>query len=398
MSPLSTEGLHRLRVALQRHVDGGRMPGLVALVSRKGQTHVEALGTAAFGAPASMARDAIFRIASMTKPITAAAAMVLVEEGRLRLDDPVDAILPELADRKVLRTPSSEVDDVVPASRPITLRHLLTFTAGYGAVMAPPGTYPIQKAQAEAGLAPGPTPPPFGPDEYLKRLAGLPLLHQPGESWRYHTGSDILGVLVARASDMSLGAFMAERIFEPLGMKDTAFQAPAGQAHRIPGAYRGDPETGRPVVVDEPGEASGFAKPVVFESGGGGLVSTADDYLAFCRMMLGHGRLGATRILSRPTVALMTSDQLTPAQRAGQELFFGEGASWGFGMAVVTRRTDVFANPGRFGWDGGFGTSGHSDPAEDLVGVLLTQRMMEGPWAPAVFTDFWTAAYAAIDD
>ncbi len=374
------------------------MPGLVALVSRKGQTHVEAMGAAAFGDPAPMAHDAIFRIASMTKPIAAAAAMILVEEGRLRLDEPVDALLPELADRKVLRTPASEIDDVVPAQRPITPRHLLTFTAGYGALMVPPGTYPIQKAQAEAGLAPGPTPPPFGPDEYLKRLSGLPLLHQPGESWRYHTGSDILGVLIARASGQTLGAFLRERLFEPLGMKDTGFRAPAGQAHRIPGAYGGDPATGQPVSLDETGEASRFARPVAFESGGGGLVSTAEDYLAFCRMMLGGGRLGSTRILSRPTVELMTSDQLTPAQRVGQELFFDEGASWGFGMAVVTRRTDVFANPGRFGWDGGYGTSGHSDPAEDLVGILLTQRMMEGPWSPAVFTDFWTAAYAAIDD
>jgi CubicO group peptidase (beta-lactamase class C family) len=383
---------------MQAHLDAGRMPGLVALVSRGGDTHVEALGALAFGAPAPMARDTIFRIASMTKPVTAAAAMILVEECVLRLDDPVDRFLPELADRRVLRSLQGPVIDTVPAERPITLRDLLTFRAGYGAIMAAPGTYPIQALAAELGLAPGPELATVGPDEYMARLSKLPLLHQPGASWRYHTGSDILGVLIARASGRTFGDFLAERIFAPLGMRDTGFQAPAGQFHRLPPAYSADPATGQLGHFDEAGAASRWARPLPFQSGGGGLVSTADDYLTFCRMLLGHGALGRTRILSRPSVLLMTSDQLTPAQQAEQPIFFGDSASWGFGMAVVTKRADVGIGPGRFGWDGGYGTSGHADPNEDLVGVLLTQRMMDSPEPPAVFADFWTSAYQAMED
>lgn len=396
---LSQSGLARLRAAMQAHVATGRTPGLVAAVSRGGDIHVEVLGRMAFGDDAPpMARDTLFRMSSMTKPLTAVAAMILVEECILRLDDPVDRFLPELADRKVLRALGAEVDDTVPAKRSITLRDLLTFRCGYGGVFLPPGTFPIQARLEEAGVAAGPRLFEGSPDEFLRRLSALPLLDQPGEAWRYHTGADILGVLIARASGKSLGAFMAERLFQPLGMKDTFFQVPADQAHRLPPSYMTDQATGAVVHFDEPGAASRFAQAPVFESGGAGLVSTADDYLAFCRMMLGKGALGNTRILSRPSVLLMTSDQLTPAQQAAQPMFFAGNASWGMGMAVVTRRTDVGVAPGRFGWDGGYGTTGHSDPNEDLAGVLLTQRMMDSPEPPALFADFWTSAYQAIAD
>src|SRR5262245_47198070 len=205
--------LARLREVLAGHVERGEVPGLVALVHRRGETHVEALGVKALGSPEPMTRDTIFRMASMTKPIAAAAALILVEECRLRLDDPVDEFLPELANRRVLAKLDGPVDDTVPARRPLTLRHLLTFRAGFGFVMAPPGRFPIQKAIAEAGLAPGPTQPTFTPDEYLRRLGTLPLIHQPGEAWLYHTASDVLGVLIARASGQSFGAFLRERIF-----------------------------------------------------------------------------------------------------------------------------------------------------------------------------------------
>jgi CubicO group peptidase (beta-lactamase class C family) len=392
----SKERLARLRGALERHVTGGDMPGLVALVSRRGETHVEAIGKQAFdGAP--VRRDTIFRIASMTKPITAAAALVLIEECRLRLDDPVDEFLPELADRRVLKSLEGPVDDTVPANRPITLRDLLVFTCGYGAIMVWPPKHPIQKAVAEAGLAPGPMQLDLSAGEFMERLGRLPLIHQPGERWLYHTGSDVAGVLIARASGQSLEAFMRERLFEPLGMKDTGFQVPADKLDRLASAYMMDPQKKALVFFDD-ARSSRWSRPPVFAAGGSGLVSTVDDYLAFCRMMLAKGRHGNRRVLSRPSVELMMSDQLTPAQKQGAELFFGHGASWGMGGAVVTRRTDLFTTPGRYGWDGGYGTSGHLDPAEDMVGVLLTQRMMESPQPPRVFRDFWTSAYQAIDD
>lgn len=397
MSPgFSATRLAHLRETLSRHVAGGDVPGLVALVSRHGETHVEAIGMQAVGGSVPMKRDTIFRISSMTKPITAAATMILVEECRLRLDEPVDRLLPELADRRVLRSLEGPLDDTVPAHRPISVRDLLTFRSGHGAVMVWPAKYPIQKAAEAAGVAPGPDQLDIPPDEFMKRLGSLPLIHQPGERWLYHTGSDVLGVLIARASGQDFGTFLEERLFGPLGMKDTGFLVPAGKLDRLTSAYRMDFETNSVVAFDDAGN-SRWSRPPPFPAGGSGLVSTVDDYHAFCRMMLNKGRHGSQRLLSRPAVELMTTDQLTPENRIGTELFFGDGASWGMGNAVVTRRTSLSTTPGRFGWDGGYGTSGHSDPAEDMVGILMTQRMMDSPQPPRVFTDFWTGAYSAID-
>jgi CubicO group peptidase (beta-lactamase class C family) len=372
------------------------MPGLVALVSRGEDTVVEAIGAQSFGG-APMKRDTIFRIASMTKPVIAAAALLLVEECRLRLDDPVDAFLPELADRKVLRSLESEVDDTVPARRPISTRDLLTFTFGMGALMAWPPKYPIQKAAAELGLAPGPHQLDLDADEFMRRLGMLPLSCQPGERWLYHTGSDVLGVLIARTSGQPLETFLQERLLGPLGMRDTGFQVPAAKLDRLASAYMMDPATKELAFFDD-ARASRWSRPPPFPAGGSGLVSTVDDFHAFYRMLLDKGRHGRERILARPTVELMMSDQLTASQKQGAELFFGHGASWGMGGAVVTRRTDIFAAPGRFGWDGGYGTSAHLDPAERLIGILMTQRMMDSPVPPRVFRDFWTSAYQAIDD
>jgi len=319
-----------------------------------------------------------------------------VEECTLRLDEPVDRLLPELAQRRVLKRLDGPLDDTVPAKRPITLRDLLTFRLGIGVVLAPPGRYPIQKAMEEAGLAPGPTPPSLTPDEWMKRLGALPLVHQPGEGWMYHTGSDVLGVLIARASGQTLESFLRERLFEPLGMKDTAFHVPAEKLSRLPPSYVRRRETGALALHDDPG-ASRWAHPA-FSSGGGGLVSTADDYLAFCQMMLDKGRYGHQRILSRPSVELMTTDHLTPQEKAEASVFFADGSGWGFGMGVCTRRDDLASTPGRFGWNGGTGTSAYTDPREEMVGILMTQRLMDSPTPPAVFRDFWTSAYQAIDD
>jgi CubicO group peptidase (beta-lactamase class C family) len=387
-----------MREVLTGHVARGDLPGLVALVARRGEVHVEAIGTTeAGGGGGPMRRDAIFRIASVTKPVTAAAAMILVEECRLRLDDPVDELLPELADRKVLRRPDGPLDDTVSAHRPITLRDLLTYRMGLGAVMAPPGEYPIQRAMDEAGLSPGPEPAPIEPDEWMKRLGNLPLVHQPGEKWMYHTGSDVLGVLMARATGRPLEEFLKERLLELLGMKDTGFHVPADKLARLPAAYRLDPETGALVLDDDPRQTL-WGRPPAFPSAAGGLVSTADDLLAFCTMMLNKGRYGGERILSRLSVELMTTDQLTEEQKAENAVFFGGGSGWGLGVNVVTRRNDLAAVPGRFGWNGGTGTSVYTDPAEELIGILLTQRHMTSPMPPAVFRDFWTCAYQAIDD
>jgi CubicO group peptidase (beta-lactamase class C family) len=392
----SKTGLARMHEVMARHV-GERMPGLVTLVSRGGETHADAIGKLSFEDDAPMRRDAIFRIASMTKPVTAAAAMILVEDGVLRLDDPVDEFLPELANRKVLRSIESDLNDTVPARRAITLRDLLTFRLGIGAVMVWPSKYPIQKAMDEAGVAPGPVFVSVTPDEFMQRLGALPLIYQPGERWLYHTGADILGVLIARAAGMSFGKVLAKRLFAPLGMTDTGFHVPDAKIDRLVTCYSADHNTGGRAVFDA-ARGGRFSRPAVFEAGGAELLSTADDYLAFCRMLLNKGRHGDTRILSRASVELMMTDQLTAEQKIGAELFFGNDRGWGFGGAVYTRRDDLFAVPGRYGWDGGYGTSGYVDPQNDLAGVLLTQRMMDSPQPPKVFTDFWTQAYAAMED
>ncbi|GAA4514895.1 serine hydrolase [Actinoallomurus oryzae] len=396
---LSRTGLDRMREVLGRAVERAEVPGLVALVHRRGETHVIALGTTELGGDTPMGRDTIFRIASLTKPVVAVAGLILIEECRLRLDDPVDDLLPELADRRVLRRVDGPLDDTVPAERPITVRDLMTFRLGLGAIFAPPGTYPIQRALAETGVDSGPEGPSVDPDEWIKRLGTLPLAHQPGTTWMYHTSADVLGVLIARAAGRPLGEFLRERVFAPLGMDDTGYHLPAGKLGRLAASYTTDPRTGALVRRSDPRDDA-WDRPPAFPSGGGGpgLLSTVDDYLAFCRMLLNKGRHdGGTRILSRPAVELMTTDHLTPEQKAGSEVFLGSGG-WGFGIAVDGGRDDLATRPGRFGWTGGLGTTACADPSEDLVGVLFTQAAMTSPRPPRVFQDFWTSAYAAIDD
>lgn len=381
------------------HVACGGMPGIVILVSRNGETHVNTVGTQAFGVDEPMRRDTIFRIASMTKPVIAAATMTLVEECRLRLDDAVDRWLPELAERKVLRRMNALLDDTVPANRAITLRDLLTFRFGLGAVMVYPPRYPIQHAMEEAGLTPSAVAPEVTNDELMARYGALPLMHQPGEAWLYNNGSDVLGVLLARCCGKGLPELLQERIFEPLGMKDTGFSVPDEKLHRLAVAYHREPQTDAIKVFDQ-ARGGRFAKPPVFASGACGLVSTADDFFAFSQMMMNKGRHGSGRILSRLSVELMTTDQITPEQKARSHFFpsFWNSRGWGFGVAVVTRRESLAGVPGRFGWDGGYGTSWYADPQENMTGILLTQRMWESPAGPQVYHDFWTAAYQAIAD
>ncbi|MFG3255999.1 serine hydrolase domain-containing protein [Streptomyces sp. NPDC048172] len=400
----TTWRLSRMREVLAGHVESGAIPGLVALVSRRGETgvetHVEALGThEAGGSGSPMRRDTLFRMASATKPVTTAAVMILIEECRLRLDDPVDPWLPELADRRVLKSIDGPVEDTVPAARPVTVRDLLTFTNGFGMVVAAPGTYPVQELIEESGIGAFGQVPTCGPDEWMRKLGTLPLLCQPGERWLYNTGSDILGVLVSRVTGQSFGAFLAERVFGPLGMRDTGFHVPADKIHRLPTSYAHDQETGELVVWDE-ADGGLYSRPPAFESGGTGLVSTVDDFAAFYRMLLDKGAYGGERLLSRASVELMTTDHLTPGQKAEKDTFpeyFGAHGGFGFGMAVRTHRRDL-ASVGQFGWDGGLGTTAYGDPAEQLTGILLSQTAIDTQDTPRLHRDFWTTVYGAIDD
>ena len=397
---LSRERLLRLRTSMTGYVERGEVPGIVTLVSRHDEAHVEAIGNMSLDGPEQVARDTIFRIASMSKPITAAATMIQVEEGKLRLSDAVEKWLPELADRKVLSRIDAPFDQTVSAHRPITVRDLLTFTMGFGVLFTPAGEYPILSAAnaQQIGMMPPRRQVTLDPDEWIRRLGMLPLMYQPGERWLYGTGYDVLSVLIARVCGQPLETFLRERIFAPLGMKDTGFSVPADNLDRLARCYIPNPATGILELLDG-GEQSRWSRPPIFPSGADGLVSTLDDYLAFGQMMLNQGKYGNERILSRLSVEVMTTDQLTPAQKAVSSLpplpGFFETHGWGFGVGIVTRRDDLALVPGCFGWDGSLGTSWFSDPKEDLVGILLTQRVLT---TLDVLRDFSTLVYQAIDD
>jgi CubicO group peptidase (beta-lactamase class C family) len=288
----------------------------------------------------------------------------------------------------VVRRIDGPVDDTVPANRAITVRDLLTFRMGFGAYFGP---CPLNDLAAPLQLSVGPPQPslPPEPDEWMRRFSTLPLMCQPGERWLYHTGADVLGVLIARASGQPFADFLRERIFEPLGMKDTAFFAPPASVDRLATSYLTDPVTGALVVNDPP--AGQWSTAPAFPSGGAGLVSTADDYLAL---------RGGAPIISRPSVETMTSDHLTPAQKAISGFFPDDfdARGWGFGVGVVTRRDDPATPVGQYGWDGGLGTTWNNDPSEQMTTILFTNAAWTSPRLPAIASDFLTAAYAAIDD
>jgi CubicO group peptidase (beta-lactamase class C family) len=378
---------------LAAHVESGGVPGAVALIARGEAVHVHVEGVRDVENGAPMERNTIFAVASIGKPLTAVAAMILVEDGVLGLDDPVDPWLPEIADRRVVRSLDSDLDHTVPADRPITLRDLLTMRMGLGAVFADPAGSPLLQRMAELGLAPGPRLFGHPPDEYMRRLGSLPLVHQPGERWLYHTGLDVAGVLIERASGMSLGEFKRARIFEPLGMVDTGFSVPADQSGRLATAYWRDPATGE-LQVWNPASGESFAEPPPFEAGGGGHVSTVDDYLAFGRMLLGGGEYRGRRILSETSIAEMLTDQITADQKAASPFVpgFWDTHGWGLGIAIVTAPDSISAVPGRFGWWGGFGTTFYVDPHTDTVAILFTQRMMGGADDTALSDQFLAIA------
>jgi CubicO group peptidase (beta-lactamase class C family) len=368
--------------ALTRHVDAGDVPGLVAVVARGGDLDVTVLGDQAVGG-SPMRADSLFRIASIGKPITAAATLALVADGVVALDDPVGDLLPELASPRVVRTLTSPLDDTVGANRPITVVDLLRSTNGHG--FPSDFSAPVAVALAER-LFQGPPEPQLvpPPDEWMATLAEIPLVHQPGEGFTYNTAFDILGVLVARATGRSFPDFLAERILRPLGMAETAFAFPAGTDERRTSYYRRG--EGGLELLDGP--AGQWATAPAFPSGGGGLVSTAADLVAFERMLLG----GGGDVLPTELVTAMMTDQLTTAIRAADSVFL-DGQSWGYGGGVDVERRQPWNVPGRYGWVGGTGTSAYVVPSDDSIAILLTQVQLGGPGgAPVLDTFVRTAA------
>lgn len=404
----STARLHRLSDVLQGYVDRGEIAGAVTLVYRKGEeAYADSIGWQDKESRTPIRRDTLFRIMSMTKPVTAAAALILVEEGKIRLHDPLDAWLPELSDRVVLRDPNGSLNDVVPASRQITLHDLLTSRIGIGwddhqlqstmlQLLPAPLAKPLGIANAEEHL---------DPDAWMKRLAQLPLLYQPGARFLYHIAYDILGVLIARAAGRPLGEWLCERIFEPLGMKDTGFTVSPERRSRLAVAYAPNAD-GSLFAVERP-ETTGWVEDPLFPSGGGGLVSTADDYQRFGRMLLGHGELDGVRILSRKSIEAMTTDHLTPEQHA--QPFFDEtdydgsmmwtNKGYGYGVSVRTRSIGIGPGAGSFFWPGALGSTWIADPRENLMATLMIQlRGAQLPKNSWIAQDFWTMIYQAITD
>jgi CubicO group peptidase (beta-lactamase class C family) len=396
MSSFDPAHVRRIGASVTQHVDADDVGGVAWLAACGEDVHVGVAGCLTRGEPAPVERDSLFRIASMTKPIAAVAALILVEEHRLRLDDPIDALLPELADRRVLVDPRGPLDgETVAASRPITLHDVLTFRTGIGMDFTAPFPQALMEAMDELGIATAPPAPqlPPEPDEWIRRLGTLPLLHQPGERWLYHHSADILGVLVARASGQPFEEFLRDRVFAPLGMVDTAFAAT--DVRRLGSSYQRD-AAGAPVVFDPPGGQ--WSTPPRFPSGGGGLLSTVDDMHTFGRMLLRRGRRpDGSRLISPAAVAAMTTDQLGVLSGAPGPAPDG-AQGWGFGVAVQLRRTGLGPTVGTYGWTGGLGSSWANDPNHDVIGVVLTTDAFASAFPlPGVIQDFWSDVYAALD-
>jgi CubicO group peptidase (beta-lactamase class C family) len=384
---LNKGGLDRFGAVAASHVSDDNVPGLVALVAQGDEVHVEAIGTLAIGGR-PVERGSLFRIASTTKPITAAATLALVREGLFELDEPVDRLLPELANRRVMRRMDGPLTDTVPAVGPVTARGLLTFTFGFGMALQmfmATEPWPVVAAATQAGLATiGPPQPDafVDPDTWIAHFGELPLLAQPGEQWLYNTGSHVLSVLCARAAGTSYDDVLRTRIFEPLGMLDTSFYTE--DVLRLATAYQ--PTADGNVIWDPPDGQ--WSRPPAFYDGAAGLVSTVDDLLAFARMLLRRGE----PVLTADQVREMSRDHLTAPQREFGMAFLG-GRGWGLGTSVVLDGPWA----GAIGWDGGLGTSFLVHPERDLAVIVLTQRMFDTAQAPAVHTDLQLAGLTAAE-
>jgi CubicO group peptidase (beta-lactamase class C family) len=378
---VSASAFSEVWAVLDGQVRSGRFPGYAAAVRHGDHTELRTGGTTSLGGSTPMRPDTVFRIASLSKIVGAALVLRLAGTGAFDLDSPVSRWLPELASPRVLSRPDAELSDTVPAERPIVVRDLLTFTLGLGFVL---DDCPLSRAMAARGLMPGPEEAQVGPDELMSRYATLPLAYQPGERWLYHTGAELMGVLVARALARPLSSLLSEYVTEPLGMVSTGFFA--ADVSRVAASYRPGPSGLEP---DDLGNAA-VAKPPALESLGGGLVSTVEDYLSFLSAFL-----VPTSVLDPQTVRLMTGDSLTQGQRRGVEELMGPGVSWGMGVGLDLERVRPWMRPGRFWWNGGSGTTACVDPGNELAAVLMTQRMMAS--ATGDFDDFWRAVYTRLD-
>jgi CubicO group peptidase (beta-lactamase class C family) len=359
------------------------VPGAVALIARRGRIgFFDSFGQrdAATGAP--MAKDTIFRIYSMTKPITSVAAMMLWEEGRFLLSDPIARYLPELSGLQVAVERGAEIERV-PLERAITIQDLLRHTAGLTYEFR--GSGPVHKMYASARiyrLAQSNA-------DQVATLGRMPLLHQPGTRWEYGRSTDVLGRLVEVLSGQRLSEFFAQRILAPLGMVDTAFHVPQGHHSRLAEAFAKDPDSGAAVQLLD------VREPPNFESGGGGLVSTASDYARFLQMLLDGGRLGGCRLLSRKTIDLMTADHLGPMTGAPDLLPPGHGFGLGFAVRLHAGIAHTPGSIGLYFWGGLAGTTFWVDPAEQLIALMLIQAPGRRDYYRTLFRDL---VYAAFDD
>lgn len=380
---LSAPGLERLGAALEQRIASGHIPGAVGLVARHGKVAwYKAFGRRDPAGDQPMAADAIFRIYSMTKPIVSAAAMMLWEEGRILLSDPVSKYIPAFADTKVARQPDTGID-LVPAVRPITIQDLLRHTSGLTYEFR--GATEVHKAYGLARISRLKQ----TNAEQAELLATLPLLHQPGSRWEYSRSTDVLGRVVEVASGQTLGAFLSERILQPLGMRDSGFSVPEPQQHRLAEAFAKDPESGADVVLLD------VRRPAIFESGGGGMVSTVQDYARFMQMMLNGGRLGSTRLLGRKTIALMASDHLGDIPGSPDLLPPGHGFGLGFAVRLQPGMAPFPGSVGSYFWGGAAGTTFWIDPAERLIAVLMIQAPGQREHYRVLFRDL---VYAAVND
>ncbi|HET6897232.1 MAG TPA: serine hydrolase domain-containing protein [Vicinamibacteria bacterium] len=386
--------------AIRGTVAAGELAGAAALVWRKGEgTRVATVGRRDLRSGAPVERDTIFRIASVTKPVTTLAALMLLDEGRFELDEPITTSAPELAQVRVLRDPEGPLDETDAARRPITFRDLLTHRAGltYGEFHRGP----IRRAFTETLGATIDND--LTPDEWIARLGALPLIDQPGAGFHYGSSTDLLGFLIARLEGVPLGTLLARRVFEPLGMRDTGFFVPAEKRHRRAGLSGFDSDGHLTPLAAAPGRQALEERPadMSFESGGQGLWSTIDDYLSIARELIGDGVRGGAPILRPETRALMTSNQLTPEQRAAARLFgqslFAEGHGYGMGVAVVMEpeKADVLrcrGGIGTVGWPGAYGSWWQADPNDGTVLIFMAHSMAElSQMARGVGLGVWTA-------
>jgi CubicO group peptidase (beta-lactamase class C family) len=391
-----------VRRCIEASVERAEIPGAVVLVARGEQVEAVVAGRTELprdsldGAP--LQRDAIFRIASLSKPIVALGALLLIEDGKLQLQQAIDEYLPELADRRVLRAVTAELDATTPALRSITVEDLLTLRLGVG---IPPALSahepcPFARAVERLDLTTFGSPPrlvSYTADEWLRRVSTLPWLAQPGERWLYNTGSAVLGILISRVSGRPLSAFLRERVFEPLGMRDTGFCVPPSELSRLPAVYA--VRQGQCALVEAAGAPERAHRPH-FESADAGLLATADDCLAFANLLRRKGRLPSARqLLPATAITRMTANQLTPAQCQAAETLASAGLGWGYGLGVAIRPSAQGMSPGSYGWNGGRGTSLWVDPVRDLTVVVMTQRMFQSADPPDVHKQVWRALFGA---